>query len=137
MALGLSGEQDGGTEALWEGGCNGRPGGGAVPVCSPYEPGSQTGIRGGVVLGALHAHGDVVEGAHAECRGAFAGDARGARQPTAGIGGWRRGTRLARVTQGEGTRVFITGARGFIGGALARRLRAQGAEVRGVDVTAE
>lgn len=57
--------------------------------------------------------------------------------PAAGIGGWRRGTRLARVSQGEGTRVFLTGARGFIGGALARRLRAQGAEVRGVDVAAE
>lgn len=33
-------------------------------------------------------------------------------------------------------RVFITGAEGFIGGALAQRLRAEGAEVLGVDVEA-
>lgn len=35
------------------------------------------------------------------------------------------------------TRVFVTGALGFIGGALAARFRAQGWEVRGVDVRAE
>lgn len=35
------------------------------------------------------------------------------------------------------TRVFITGALGFIGGALAQRLRAGGAEVLGVDVRAD
>jgi nucleoside-diphosphate-sugar epimerase len=34
-------------------------------------------------------------------------------------------------------RVFITGCLGFIGGALAERYRALGAEVRGVDVVAE
>jgi nucleoside-diphosphate-sugar epimerase len=34
-------------------------------------------------------------------------------------------------------RVFITGRLGFIGGALAERLRALGAEVRGVDLRAE
>src|SRR3954471_21759748 len=34
------------------------------------------------------------------------------------------------------TRVFITGAHGFIGAALARRLAQGGAEVRGVDVRA-
>jgi nucleoside-diphosphate-sugar epimerase len=34
-------------------------------------------------------------------------------------------------------RVFITGALGFIGAALAERLRAAGAEVRGVDVRAD
>jgi nucleoside-diphosphate-sugar epimerase len=35
------------------------------------------------------------------------------------------------------TRVFITGASGFIGAALARRFAALGAEVRGVDVRAD
>ena len=35
------------------------------------------------------------------------------------------------------TRVFITGARGFIGAALAERFAAMGAEVRGVDVVAD
>lgn len=34
-------------------------------------------------------------------------------------------------------RVFITGANGFIGRALARRYRAMGAEVRGVDMAAD
>jgi nucleoside-diphosphate-sugar epimerase len=34
------------------------------------------------------------------------------------------------------TRVFVTGARGFIGGALVDRFRALGAEVRGVDLAA-
>jgi nucleoside-diphosphate-sugar epimerase len=35
------------------------------------------------------------------------------------------------------TRVFVTGARGFIGAALADRFAAMGAEVRGVDVVAD
>ena len=35
------------------------------------------------------------------------------------------------------SRVFITGASGFIGRALAARLRGRGAEVRGVDLTAD
>jgi nucleoside-diphosphate-sugar epimerase len=35
------------------------------------------------------------------------------------------------------TRVLITGARGFIGAALAERLTARGAQVRGVDVVAD
>lgn len=34
----------------------------------------------------------------------------------------------------EGRRAAVTGAAGFIGGALARRLRAEGAEVVGIDV---
>jgi nucleoside-diphosphate-sugar epimerase len=39
---------------------------------------------------------------------------------------------------GEGvTRAFVTGALGFIGGAIAERLRAEGVEVRGVDVRAD
>ncbi|HEX6602660.1 MAG TPA: NAD-dependent epimerase/dehydratase family protein, partial [Solirubrobacterales bacterium] len=35
------------------------------------------------------------------------------------------------------SRVFITGASGFIGRALAARLRDRGAEVRGVDLLAD
>jgi nucleoside-diphosphate-sugar epimerase len=35
------------------------------------------------------------------------------------------------------TRAFVTGALGFIGGALAERLRAEGVEVRGVDLQAD
>jgi hypothetical protein len=35
------------------------------------------------------------------------------------------------------TRAFVTGALGFIGGALAERMRAEGMEVRGVDVRAD
>ncbi len=38
---------------------------------------------------------------------------------------------------GEPGRVFITGALGFIGGALAERFRSLGAEVRGVDLRAD
>jgi nucleoside-diphosphate-sugar epimerase len=41
------------------------------------------------------------------------------------------------MIHGEGSRVFITGALGFIGGALAQRLRAEGVEVRGMDVRAD
>ncbi len=41
------------------------------------------------------------------------------------------------MTHDEGRRVFITGALGFIGGALAERLRGAGVEVRGVDMRAD
>ena len=41
------------------------------------------------------------------------------------------------MSTGEGRAVFVTGALGFIGGALAARLRAAGTQVRGVDVRAD
>jgi nucleoside-diphosphate-sugar epimerase len=41
------------------------------------------------------------------------------------------------MSSGEGRAVFVTGALGFIGGALAARLRAAGMQVRGVDVRAD
>lgn len=44
---------------------------------------------------------------------------------------------MATIDGFEGVRTAVTGAGGFIGGALARRLLAEGAEVVGVDVSAE
>jgi nucleoside-diphosphate-sugar epimerase len=41
------------------------------------------------------------------------------------------------MSTGEGRSVFVTGALGFIGGALTQRLRAAGMQVRGMDVRAD